>query len=127
MSGITTLDLRRNGIIVDQDQTQQRAFPHHVDELRNDLLDYGCDIPEHLEFKSAEDESRRLNDIAKALNGHEPERASFNFHVAQLKDIKRKAEELDKEAHCSWEPFFLQHFFCTSLYQTGKTDEESDW
>ncbi len=129
MSGVTTFGLWRNGILVDQTvQTpaQKRALPHHVDALRSVLLDYGCDIPEDLKFKSAEDESRCLNDIAKALDVYEPERASFNFRLAQLKDIKRKAEKLDNERDGNWEPFFLQHFFDSLLSQTGKVDEGSD-
>lgn len=111
MSGITTFDLWRNGILIDQNQSQNGALPHHVDELRNALLDYGYDIPEDLEFKSAEDEFRRLNDIANALDAYWPERASSNFRLTQLKDIKWKAEKLDKEGDCNWEPFFLRHFF----------------
>ncbi|KAK4119727.1 hypothetical protein N657DRAFT_248054 [Parathielavia appendiculata] len=126
MSEITKFDLWRNGILIDQNQAQKGALPHHIDGLRNALLDYGRDTPEHLEFQSTDDESRRLNDIAKALNVYESERASFNFRLTQLKDMKRKAEKLDEDGDCNWEPFFLKYFFDTLLYQTGKADEESD-
>ena len=126
MSGITTFDLWRNGILVDQAPARKGTLPHHVDALQTVLLDYGCDIPEGLKFKSAEYESRCLNDIAKALDVHEPERASFNFHLTQLNDIKRKAEKLDKEGDCNWEPFFLKHFFDSLVFQTGKADVGSD-
>lgn len=126
MFEITKFDLWRNGIFIGEDQALKGALPPHVDGLRHALLDYGCDIPEHLEFKSAEDESRCLDNIAKALNVYEPERASFNFRLTQLKDIKRKAENLDKRGDCDWELFFLQHFFNILLYQTGEKDEESD-
>ncbi|KAL2130237.1 hypothetical protein VTI74DRAFT_6714 [Chaetomium olivicolor] len=126
MSGITKLDLWQSGISIDQNQAQKGALPHHVDELRNTLLDYGCDIPEHLVFKSAEDESRRLNDIAKVLYVSESERASINFCLTQLKDIKWKAEKLDKDGDYNWEPFFSKHFFDTLLYQMGKAGAKSD-
>lgn len=123
MSEISNFDLWRNGIWIDQNPSPTGELPRHVGCLRKVLLDFGYDKPEHLDLESAEEESRRLDYIAK-IPMAEPERASFNFHLTRLQAIKRRVETLDKEAPWNWELVFVKRFFDTMLLQTGKAGEE---
>ncbi len=124
MSEITNLDLWRNGIWIDQNQARTGVLPHHVERLRKVLLDFGYDRPEHLELDSAEDESRRLDYIAKTPMS-ELEQASFNFYLAQLQAIQRTVDKVEKEGPCNCEPVFSKRFFDTMLLQRGKAGAES--